>query len=175
MKIDEYQELARTTAIYPSPIIYPAFGLCGECGELIEKIHHNSDAKEVLKEGGDCLWYIANLTYDCGLKMSKGINSHIFLSVDSYSGKTSLMVNLAVYSGQVAELVKKMLRDDNGVMTVERRELLILCLIDLYDSLTDIVHNVTGEATLEKAAQMNVEKLKSRQERGKLKGEGDSR
>ena len=41
MTFDEYQRIARTTAIYPESgnnFIYPTLGLCGEAGEVSEKI-----------------------------------------------------------------------------------------------------------------------------------------
>ena len=40
MNFTEYQNLALSTAIYPKKYktIYPALGLCGEAGEVAEKI-----------------------------------------------------------------------------------------------------------------------------------------
>ena len=40
MTFDEYQEFARSTAAYPEDckIVYPTLGLCGEAGEVAEKI-----------------------------------------------------------------------------------------------------------------------------------------
>ena len=37
---DEYQKVARSSAIYPMsmPVIYPALGLAGETGEVLDKI-----------------------------------------------------------------------------------------------------------------------------------------
>lgn len=76
MNLNEYQERARSTAIYPGKfnVIYPAFKLCGEAGEVAEKIgkclrDHNgvfNDERrdQIKKELGDVLWYIANLAFD---------------------------------------------------------------------------------------------------------------
>ena len=36
MTMNEYQNLALETAIYPQPIIYPALGLTGEAGEVAD-------------------------------------------------------------------------------------------------------------------------------------------
>ena len=47
MDLNQYQELARSTAIYPTEhrIVYPALGLAGEAGEVAEKI------KKMLRDG----------------------------------------------------------------------------------------------------------------------------
>ena len=74
MNFNEYQKIARTTAMYPDigkSINYPIIGLCGETGEIAEKY------KKVLRDDngiispeikyamvlelGDILWYIANI------------------------------------------------------------------------------------------------------------------
>lgn len=76
MTFNEYQQEAIKTAIYGSgnKIIYPALGLCGEAGEVAEKIkkvlrdkdgiYSLEDLKAIQKELGDVLWYIANIAND---------------------------------------------------------------------------------------------------------------
>lgn len=106
MKFKQYQEEARKTAVYNATIVYPAFGLGSEVGEIQGKIKKvirdknckfdDKDIMTIALELGDILWYISNLASDMGLD-------------------------------------------------------------------------------LEYIAQLNLEKLKSRQERGKLQGEGDNR
>ena len=84
MSMSEYQQLALSTAIYPKEmsIIYPTLGLCGESGEVAEKIKKwirdtdrtemNKETVELLKkELGDVLWYIANLANDLGLTLNE--------------------------------------------------------------------------------------------------------
>jgi NTP pyrophosphatase (non-canonical NTP hydrolase) len=81
MTFQEYQEFSRKTAIYPNKdnnFIYPTLGLAGEAGEVAEKIKKVirddngivSDEKreEIIKELGDVLWYVANLSTE--LKIS---------------------------------------------------------------------------------------------------------
>lgn len=38
MTMNEYQNLALETAVYPQPIIYPTLGLTGEAGEVADKV-----------------------------------------------------------------------------------------------------------------------------------------
>ena len=79
MNFNEYQKLARSTAIYPkeSKVIYPALGLCGEAGEVADKIKKtirgDSSLVEVTgsiaDELGDVLWYLAILADDLGVPL----------------------------------------------------------------------------------------------------------
>jgi len=87
----EYQKLARKTAFYPEryAVVYPALGLCGEAGEVAEKIKkHIRDGididntlnklKEVLsRELGDVLWYISNLASDLDISLNYIAKSNI--------------------------------------------------------------------------------------------------
>ncbi len=89
MNLSEYQEKALTTALYPnqgSNPYYPALGLGGEVGEVlnkVKKIMRDHDGKltdeyrEILKkELGDVLWYVAALATELGLNLDEvaGLN-----------------------------------------------------------------------------------------------------
>jgi NTP pyrophosphatase (non-canonical NTP hydrolase) len=109
MDFNEYQQLARQTAVYPdigNNIVYPTLGLAGETGEFVEKI-------------------------------------------------------------------KKMIRDDDGTLTPERKEALVKELGDVLW----YVSNICCEAkiSLDHVASINIEKLQSRYQRGVVKGDGDNR
>ena len=79
MNFNEYQKLARSTAVYPEEhkVVYPALGLCGEAGEVADKIKKtirgDSSLDEVTGsiagELGDVLWYLAILADDLGVDL----------------------------------------------------------------------------------------------------------
>ncbi len=84
MNLSEYQEKALTTALYPnqgSNPYYPALGLGGEVGEVlnkVKKIMRDHDGKltdeyrEILrKELGDVLWYVAALASELDLDLDE--------------------------------------------------------------------------------------------------------
>ena len=87
--LDMYQQVAKTTAIYPreQAIIYPTLGLTGEAGEVANKvkkiIRDGSDktsedmVQALFSEIGDCLWYIAILADDVGVKLSDIANANL--------------------------------------------------------------------------------------------------
>lgn len=84
MTFEEYQEQARSTAIYPRDraIVYPALGLTGEAGEVAEKVKKwirdgDLDKEAIAKELGDVLWYIAALSGDLGISMDEIASQNI--------------------------------------------------------------------------------------------------
>ena len=83
MTFDEYQEFARLTAIYPEDVkvVYPTLGLCGEAGEVAEKIKkHMRDGRSLVGVGlelGDVLWYISALADDLGITLEEVAQANI--------------------------------------------------------------------------------------------------
>ncbi len=82
-------------------------------------------------------------------------------------------LGLAGETGEVAEKIKKVLRDDDGIMTKEKKE-------EIKKELGDILWYLSQLATelnlsLDKIAKFNLEKIFSRKKRGKLHGSGDDR
>lgn len=76
-------------------------------------------------------------------------------------------------AGEVAEKVKKMYRDDNGVLTPERKDLIKKELGDVLWYLAQIATEL--EMELDDVAKTNIEKLSSRLDRDKILGDGDER
>lgn len=76
-------------------------------------------------------------------------------------------------AGEVADKVKKVIRDNNGDFSVERR-------LELAKELGDVLWYIATLAndlgyTLEEIGVMNNKKLSSRKERGVINGNGDNR
>ena len=82
-------------------------------------------------------------------------------------------LGLAGEAGECCEHVKKVLRDNDGIFDDERREELKKEVGDTLWYIANLANDLGY--TLEEIAQTNLEKLKSRQERGVLKGSGDNR
>ena len=76
-------------------------------------------------------------------------------------------------AGEVAGKIKKIFRDQNGQITEEDRQSLKNELGDVLWYLTQICTELG--LTLEEVAETNITKIFSRQERGKLGGDGDNR
>lgn len=92
------------------------------------------------------------------------IDSHAFLEK---------AFGLCGEAGEVAEKIKKLLRDKNGIATVEDKK-------ELAKELGDILWYVNSVGlylgfSLEEIAQMNLDKVLSRKARGLTHGGGDNR
>ena len=96
------------------------------------------------------------------------------LKVYPYTAKiTYPALGLCGESGEVAEKIKKIIRDKDGVYTQEDKD-------EILKELGDVLFYVTALAedlgfTLEDVAMRNVEKLMSRKERNVIHGDGDNR
>lgn len=82
-------------------------------------------------------------------------------------------LGLAGEAGEVADKIKKVIRDEGGKVDEQRR-------IDVAKEIGDVLWYCAVLASdlgfeLEDIGRMNYEKLKSRKERGKIGGSGDNR
>lgn len=82
-------------------------------------------------------------------------------------------LGLAGETGEICEKIKKSIRDDNGKMTDERREL-------LRKELGDVLWYIAALSSelgfpLQEVAEANLAKLAKRKETGKIQGDGDLR
>ena len=82
-------------------------------------------------------------------------------------------LGLAGEAGEVAEKVKKVLRDCNGVFDENSKEAIKLELGDVLWYVSQLSSELGFD--LEQVAKANLEKLSSRSLRGQISGEGDNR
>lgn len=82
-------------------------------------------------------------------------------------------LGLAGEAGEAADKVKKIIRDDSGEISEEKRHSLAMEIGDVLWYCATLAHDLGYN--LDTIGQLNYAKLKSRQERGKIKGSGDNR
>jgi len=76
-------------------------------------------------------------------------------------------------AGEVAEKIKKVLRDDKGIIDDSRKQEIKKELGDVLWYLSQIATEL--HLSLNDVADSNIKKVNSRQERNKISGEGDNR
>jgi NTP pyrophosphatase (non-canonical NTP hydrolase) len=90
MQLSAYQTHSRATAVYPGAgdnLLYPTLGLCGEAGEVAEKIKKmvrddagvlTGERRDALaKELGDVLWYLAQIATEADLDLDAIAHANI--------------------------------------------------------------------------------------------------
>ena len=141
MNFEDYQEKAKTTAIYPSIV------------DMVEKVIADS------------------------CSASSSLNIPILLDTlrDSNLNNNPYYpaLGLAGEAGEIANKVKKIMRDNNGIITDEFRK-------DIKKELGDVLWYVAAccnelDINMQDVASDNIEKLFSRKERGVIQGSGDER
>lgn len=106
-----------------------------------------------------------------------------FLEYQDLAGRTAIYPNRgnnlfypALGLGEVGEIqnqIKKVYRDDNGILTDSRKK-------EIFKECGDVLWYLSTLCdecgfSLQEVAEANIEKLLSRQERGVLQGSGDNR
>lgn len=172
MKLDYYQAEAQKTALYKNlnlEIAYPCLGLVGELAELIEadEISIVNEKERIYSELGDVLWYVAAVCTDLGITMSTccGVESFEDITLRNVGSN----IKMFIIAGRACEAAKKVLRDHN-----ESKKIIVrACLRNLMEYLAAYCN--FNNLSLTHAADLNLNKLKSRQERGVVHGDGDTR
>ena len=82
-------------------------------------------------------------------------------------------LGLAGETGEVAEKIKKIIRDNDGIIDSEKKEEIAKELGDVLWYLAQLSTEL--KLDFDDIAEKNLEKLKSRQERNRLHGNGDNR
>jgi len=190
MDLYEYQEKARSTAIYldieGSRMIYPALGIVGECGEVIEKTKKiirddnwdiTDDRKDAIaKELGDCCWYLANICCDTNLDLGMMYEMRGYIVIHQIRDLS--LPRVVLHMSRHAMVVASTL--ENWYYTRDSHIAYCGHYVELPKSLSHIITCVEEIArrcgfTIEDICINNIEKLASRKERGTIKGSGDER
>ena len=169
MKMNEYQDTARKTAVYPegTRVAYPAIGLIGELGELCDSLEVGS-REDIRGEIGDVLWYVANLCCDLDMALTDCLDLDYQASFDILPRLNPNVIKIGSV-GRLMEATKKYIRDGNeskretirAYLGLILRHLQAVCLAQM--------------TTLNDIARENLDKLLSRKKRGVLQGDGDNR
>lgn len=190
MDLREYQESARSTAIYGkarvSNMIYPALGIVGECGEVVDKIKKmirddNCEITEDRKNGiekelGDCFWYLANIccetNHDLSMMRAMRITSEFQRMRNIPLPRIAL--SLSHYASLLAASLEDWHYNKDGRTNYR-------------DNYTDIPHHISSiivcieeiarrfDLTIKDICETNILKLTERKRKGTLKGDGDDR
>ena len=91
----------------------------------------------------------------------------------SHLGMLEKVLGLAGESGEACDKIKKLIRDNDGEVSDEKRVELVKELGDVLWYLAMVSKYLGVE--FEKVAKMNIEKLQDRFERNKIHGSGDNR
>ena len=114
-----------------------------------------------------------HMDMDAYQRESKKTVSETLKKIDERSYLLYLVLGLVGESGEVADKVKKVIRDDNWEISDEKRE-------DLKQELGDVLWYLARltesfDSSVSEVAEKNIEKLQSRMDRGVLHGSGDDR
>jgi len=179
MKFSEYSEKAASTQLEQSKSLeYLALGLCGEVVEFLQ-----SDPENLKYEAGDIVWYVDRYADAIGCNLEQIIYPHETKQFSqgerSFCSKAPIQQKRAtsikstsdsiIHSvGELAELTKKYIRD-GSLKTTEAKK----CLFEIYTNLVSFLSE--RSVTIEEVAQLNINKLISRKNRGVIQGSGDHR
>jgi NTP pyrophosphatase (non-canonical NTP hydrolase) len=190
LTVGKYAEAARTTALYPNmgnDLTYPLLGLCGEIGEVCEKMKklirdHNGICDKdygdkISKEIGDVLWYVMNFSIEANFNVTENNITFTELQDKSYRELTDRdkMIDENIHIEYSFELIKNVAYIVNNVNKQE-----ISNKHGVYLTLSSIVHYLaiiceSLNLSLQSCAEGNIKKLLDRKSRNVIKGEGDDR
>lgn len=176
MEYKEYEEKCNDIKLYSDEVAigYVTLGLCGELGELYEKISQEELGELGRKEIGDMLWYLAMMRRELDLStIEKWPVAEEGLKIDPFA--------LVVESGKIAEQVKKFMRDDwvsgqKNVFPEKRKEIVEKSWTSIVKMLFSLAKDEDAfNSSIEEIADENIEKLASRKQRNVIHGSGDNR
>jgi len=143
MNLNEYQEKAHKTAIYPNMHALVVQGLYRQ--GIISKVEYQPGS-----------------AFEDTTELEKAIRNPYYPAL-----------GLAGEVGEYCNKLKKVMRDKGGNIDDEFKEYAAGELGDVLWYLAECASSL--DLSLDEVAEANIKKLASRQDRGKLKGEGDTR
>ena len=184
MNINEYQKLTHTTAIYPvendADLYYVTFGLINEIGEIIGKhkkvirdknsIYGASELKEVSKEIGDAYWYISEECTIFLIPLNEIIVGDEIIIIKCFD-LNQMILTLSQGIGALSYDINTMLKFNYTRISYQCN--IKTSLKFIHNQLSNICHFL--DLNIDEILFENIEKLRSRKERGVLKGSGDNR
>lgn len=194
--LNGYQVAATATAIYPGQGTmlgkqYCLLKMNGEAGELAEKVgkmlrDHGGALDEERRhalglELGDVLWYVANFSAEHGYTLLDiayaGTIDNGFETLDAF-GEQAINFPINFHSEQT--LIESALWINVFIAEITRDVLMMPQRGVKADEICGVLDHIVNAARilgykLSEIANMNIEKLTSRQARGKLSGSGDNR
>ncbi len=200
MLLNEYQEKAMKTAIYPNKgdnIMYPLLGLVNECGEVAGALKKASRddgniitpdrKKKMVGEIGDVLWYVAAMGSELGIRLDEAVRGERFCDInESKFIESSLLfektiqcvvLSLQAEAARVTEMFVYAAyygRDKTYFQEMSKEDgVAATRLGNVIMLLSDVA--ILLDTTLEEIAKSNLNKLDSRAARGVLKGDGGER
>lgn len=200
MKLLDYQESTRETAIYPGAtegtslgIAYCMLGLVSETNEArlawrLRVVENYAD--RTADELKDVLWYIARLSDELDLTLSDIVHVWTGVQLETFEEfthvratrhprshaqvPTDILLNrLAEHIAILSGTVKKVIRDDGGVLDQAKRLIVATQLGSIFNYWCVLLERLEKDISV--AAQENLDKLNDRKERGVIGGSGDSR
>lgn len=171
MNIKDFQKEAIKFAAFGNKMEneYLALGLSGEVGEVLnklKKIIRDDDgqltedaARHIALEVGDVLWYVVTIAHKEKIRL-----------LFTQHKKENVSLQEAIKFGMEVAYQSFRTSDDliGGRVALPPIRLLVIC------SSLELLSNFAGY-TLEEVADMNIQKLTDRKNRGKIGGSGDDR
>lgn len=191
MTFNQYQTAALKTAIYPEQmhVEYPCMGLCGESGEVADKIKKlvrdqdwypgqpipDEQRKAIALELGDVMWYVAVLADRKGWTLSDALNAFDMSGDIRINDRAPHLAVLTPWR-TMEELAVLLCATASGYAAgtmmpeIEGKRIKPAYIVAIVIRMATWI-----DYSLEEICQMNIEKLQGRMKRGTLHGSGDER
>jgi NTP pyrophosphatase (non-canonical NTP hydrolase) len=112
-------------------------------------------------------------TYGLNAYQQDAAKTAVYPGRGTDAGLQYVALGLCGEAGEVAEKVKKIMRDDGGVMSEEKRQAIAKESSDVLWYLAELCTQIGYD--LGEIGIINIKKLRDRQDRGVLSGSGDDR